>query len=67
MRIAVLWIALATGAGVFVAMLATTRAHRAHNAAFIQASATEYIWLVIPWLIVALSVAPAVRKVLAGE
>jgi heme/copper-type cytochrome/quinol oxidase subunit 2 len=48
-------------------MLATTRAHRAHNAAFIQASATEYIWLVIPWLIVALSVAPAVRKVLAGE
>jgi heme/copper-type cytochrome/quinol oxidase subunit 2 len=67
MRIVVLWVALAGGAGVFVAMIAATRRHRAHAPTFVQANATEYIWLMIPWLIVALSMAPAVRKVLAVE
>jgi heme/copper-type cytochrome/quinol oxidase subunit 2 len=67
MRIAVLWVVLATGVGVFAAMLAATRLHRAHATTFVQPNATEYVWVVIPWLIVAICAAPAIHRVLAAE
>lgn len=67
MRIAVLWVVLATGTAVLVGMLDAARRHRAQVELFARANATEYVWLAIPWVIVALSVAPAVRRVLAAE
>jgi len=67
MRIAVLWIVLATGASVFVAMLDAARRRRAQATTFVQPNATEYVWVLIPWLIVVLCAAPAVHRVLAAE
>jgi heme/copper-type cytochrome/quinol oxidase subunit 2 len=58
---------LATGAGVVVATLDAVRRHRAHTTTLVQSNATEYVWVVIPWLIVALCVAPAVHRVLAAD
>ena len=65
MRIAFLYVVLATGLGVFVAMLISMRHHRCDAATSPQPNATaECVWAVIPWLIVALCVAPAVHLVL---
>lgn len=67
MRIAVLWVLLAIGGGVFAAMLNALRHHRAHLTTSAQPKATaEYVWTVLPWLIVVLCVAPAVQRVLAA-
>jgi len=67
LRIAILWVVLTTGAGVFVAMLVALRRHRAHVTTSAQSkAAAEYVWTVVPWVIFALCVAPAVRLVLAA-
>ena len=67
MRLAVLWVVLAIGAGVFVAMLAAMWRHRAQATTVVLSSASEYVWALIPWLIMALCVAPAVHGVIAAE
>jgi heme/copper-type cytochrome/quinol oxidase subunit 2 len=47
-------------------MLFALRRHRAAVRTSPQPqTAIEYVWTVIPWLILALCVAPAVRRVLA--
>jgi heme/copper-type cytochrome/quinol oxidase subunit 2 len=67
MRIAILWAALVMGAAVLVAMLVAMRRHRARAASLAQAiAAAEYLWVVVPWLIVALCVTPAVHRILAA-
>jgi heme/copper-type cytochrome/quinol oxidase subunit 2 len=67
MRIAILRAALVMGAGVLVAMLVAMRRHRARAAGSAQAIAfAEYLWAVVPWLIVALCVTPAVQRILAA-
>ena len=68
MRIAVLWVLLAVAAGVFVAMLGALRHHWAHVTTSAHPNAgAEYVWTVIPWLILALCLAPAVHRVLAAN
>jgi len=68
LRIAVLWVLLAVAAGVFVAMLGALRHHWAHVTTSAHPNAgAEYVWTVIPWLILALCLAPAVHRVLAAE
>jgi heme/copper-type cytochrome/quinol oxidase subunit 2 len=67
MRIAILWAALVMGAGVLVAMLVAMRRHRARAASSAQPiAAAEYLWVVVPWLIVVLCVTPAVHRILAA-
>jgi len=67
LRITVLWVVLATGAGVFAAMLIALRHHRAHVTTSTQPrAAAEYVWTVVPWLILALGAGPALHRVLAA-
>ena len=65
MRVAVLWFVLAITAVVFVHMLVALRSYRAQNVARTHSKAViEYGWTIVPWLIVALGAAPAVRRLL---
>ena len=63
MRIAILWTLLAIGVGVLVVMLVSVWRHQA-RATPVPNAAVEYVWAMIPWLIVALCAAPAVHHVL---
>jgi heme/copper-type cytochrome/quinol oxidase subunit 2 len=63
MRVALLWCLLAISVGLFGAMLLALRNYRAHNTVRIHPNAVvEYGWAIVPWLIVALCAAPAVRR-----
>ena len=64
MRVTILLPMLAIVIGLFVAMLVALHNHRARNAVHTQpkAAAVEYVWAIVPWLIVALGAAPAVRR-----
>ncbi len=65
MRIALLWTVLVIAAGVFVAMLVSIRHHRALAKATGQPGPLlEYVWALVPWLLVALCAAPSVRSIL---
>jgi heme/copper-type cytochrome/quinol oxidase subunit 2 len=67
MRVVLLWFVLAISVGLFVAMLLALRNHRAHNTVRTHAkAAVEYGWATVPWLIVALGAAPAVRRLFAA-
>jgi heme/copper-type cytochrome/quinol oxidase subunit 2 len=67
MRMALLWMLLAIGAGVFVAMLLAIWRQGAHRRTPEPTPIVEYVWAVVPWLLVALCVAPSVRRILASE
>jgi hypothetical protein len=68
LRIAVLWILSQWVPAVFVAMLRALRRHWAHVTTSAHPNAAaEYAWTVIPWLILALCLAPAVHRVLAAN
>jgi heme/copper-type cytochrome/quinol oxidase subunit 2 len=58
---------LTISAGLFVAMLLALRSYRAQNTARTYPKAVvEYGWAIVPWLIVALGAAPAVRRLFAA-
>lgn len=64
MRVVLLWFMLTISVGLFVAMLLALRNYRAHNTVRMHLkAAVEYGWAIVPWLIVALGAAPAVRRV----
>jgi heme/copper-type cytochrome/quinol oxidase subunit 2 len=66
MRVVLLWFVLAISAGLFVAMLLALRNCRAQNTARRhQKAVVEYGWAIVPWVIVALGAAPAVRRLFA--
>jgi len=66
MRIALLWSLLVISSGLFLAMLAATRRHRVQATATAQTPAiAEYGWALVPWLLLVLFAAPAVRRILA--
>ena len=69
MRVAFLWYLLVMSVGLFVTMLLALRNHRAHRIVRTraQAAAVEYGWAILPWLIVALGAAPALRHLFAAE
>jgi heme/copper-type cytochrome/quinol oxidase subunit 2 len=67
MRVALLWFILAIGTGLFMTMLLVLRHHRAHNTLRIHPNAVvEYGWAIVPWVIVAVALAPAVRRLFAA-
>ena len=67
MRVVFLWYMLAISVGLFVTMLLALRNHRAHCTVRTHAqAAVEYGWAIVPWLIVALGAAPAVRRLFAA-
>jgi heme/copper-type cytochrome/quinol oxidase subunit 2 len=67
MRVALLWFMLTISVGLFVQMLLALRNYRAHNTVRTHAkAAVEYGWAIVPWLILALSAAPAVQRILAA-
>ena len=67
MRVALLWCMLTISVALFVQMLLALRNYRAHNTVLRHPrAAVEYGWALVPWLILALSAAPAVRRILAA-
>jgi len=67
MRIALLWFVLAFGGGLFVHMLLALRNFHARNTVLTHPrAAAEYGWATVPWLIIALVVAPAVQRIFAA-
>ena len=68
MRFALLWLMLAITVGLFVGMLLALRNYRAHNTVLTHPqAAVEYGWAIVPWLIVALGAAPALRRLFSAE
>ena len=65
MRVGVLWTLLAIGTAVFGAMLVSEWRHQARATTPVPKAAAQYVWAMIPCLIVALCAAPAVQRVLA--
>ena len=68
MRVAFAWSVLVIALGVFIAMLASVWRHQFHapTAAKPDALVREYVWTTVPWIILAICVAPAVHEVLAA-
>ena len=64
MRVAILWTLLAIGVGVLVVMLVSVWRHQARATTPVPNAAAEYVWAMIPCLIVTLCAAPAVHRVL---
>ena len=64
MRAAVLWTLVAIGVAVFVTMFVSVWRHHTQATTPLRRAAVEYVWQVIPCLIVALCAAPAVHRVL---
>ena len=54
--------------GVFTAMLVSVWRHQSRAPAAAQPNAvvSEYVWTTVPWIILAICVAPAVHEVLAA-
>jgi hypothetical protein len=64
MRVALLWFMLAISMALFMGMLLALRDYRAHNTVLRHPrGVVEYAWAVVPWVIVAVSAAPAVRRI----
>lgn len=69
MRVITLEVCAGVAALVFVTMLIATALHRYKRGAegTLQCAAlVEYLWLVVPWLMMAACVFPAVRRIVAG-
>ena len=68
MRVAFVWSALVIALVVFIAMLVGVWRHQAHAkvAGHTTALVSEYVWTTVPWIILAICVAPAVHEVLAA-
>jgi hypothetical protein len=67
MRVALLWFVLAISGELFVHMLLALRNCRARNTVLTYPrAAAEYGWTTVPWLIIALVVAPAVQRIFAA-
>ena len=68
MQVALVWTSLVIALVVFIAMLVGVWRHQAHAkiAGRSTALVSEYVWSTVPWIIVALSAAPAVHEVLAA-
>ena len=58
MRAVFVWTLLLIALGVFIAMLVSVWRHRP--------AVGEYVWTLVPWIIVAICAAPAVHQVLAA-
>jgi len=69
MRVAFVWTALVIALVVFIAMLVGLWRHQAQAKIAGQSIAlvSEYVWNTVPWIIVALCVAPAVNHFVASE
>jgi hypothetical protein len=69
MRLIVLEVCAGLGALVFLAMLVATALHRSARGpegTYQCAALAEYLWVVVPWLMMATCVLPAVRWIVAG-
>jgi heme/copper-type cytochrome/quinol oxidase subunit 2 len=68
MRIAFVWSVLVIALGVFMAMLVSVWRHQslAPTTGESNTVVSEYVWTSIPWIILAICVAPAVHEVLAA-
>jgi heme/copper-type cytochrome/quinol oxidase subunit 2 len=62
-RIAILWTLLAIGVGVLVSMLISVWRHQVRATTPVRKAVAEYVWTMIPCLIMALCAAPAVHQV----
>jgi heme/copper-type cytochrome/quinol oxidase subunit 2 len=70
MRLIALEVCVGVATLVFVTMLTATALHRFKGGAdgiHRRAALAEYLWTVIPWLMMAASAAPAVRWILVRE
>lgn len=60
-------IVLMIGLAVFLAMLVATWRHRSHVTTPAKPRAVvEYLWALVPWILMALSAAPALRRIFTG-
>ena len=69
MRLIVLEVSAGVAALVFLIMLVATALHRSARGSqgpHQRAALTEYLWAVVPWLMMAAGVLPAVRRMVAG-
>ena len=69
MRLIVLEVCAGVAALVFLIMLVATALHRSARGSqgpYHCAALTEYLWAVVPWLMMAAGVLPAVRRMVAG-
>jgi hypothetical protein len=69
MRLVALEVCAGIGALVFLTMLVATALHRTARGAestYRCAALAEYVWAVVPWLMMAACVLPAVRRIVAG-
>ena len=65
LRVAFAWFTIAIAIGLFLATLFATHRGRRHMAQPFHSSAViEYAWALVPWLIVALCLSPAVQRIL---
>ena len=70
MRLIVLEVCAGLGALVFLAMLVATALHRSARGSggtYQCAALAEYLWVVVPWLMMAACALPAVRRIVAGS
>lgn len=67
-RVAFLGFVLLTALAVFIAMLVSVWRHQTHAPTPAKPNAVfrEYVWTGVPWIILAICVAPAVHEVLAA-
>jgi hypothetical protein len=69
MRLIVLEVCAGVGALVFLSMLVATVLHRSarrSEGTYKSTAVAEYLWAVVPWLMMAACVLPAVRRIVAG-
>ena len=70
MRLIILEVCAGVAALVFLTMLAATAMHRSARGAEGPHQCTplaEYLWTMVPWLMMVACVLPAVRRIVAGD
>jgi heme/copper-type cytochrome/quinol oxidase subunit 2 len=69
MRVAFVWAILLIAIGIFIAMLFSVWRHQFHapTAARPGAVVNEYVWTTVPWIILAICIAPAMHAVLVAR
>ena len=70
MRLIALEVCAGVGALVFLTMLVATALHRSKRGSegtYQCAALAEYLWAVVPWLMMAACVLPAARRIVAGN
>ena len=69
MRLVVLEVLAVVAALVFLTMLAATAMHRSSfgpEDTYRRSALVEYLWTLVPWLMMAACVLPAVRRIVAA-